>query len=93
MGIGIFPAGIDNGDFPDLSVYSGDYFAFECHNFKMPASSETLVTPDQAAFHRADYRSMRKIGRAEERIALVWQQDTTEIVRYRAQISMLILLP
>ena len=93
MGIGIFPSGMDNGDFPDLSIYNGDWFVYECYTFQMPSAASTLVLPESAAVHRSDYRSMRKVARPDERVCLVWQQDTTVIARYGIQVSMLVLLP
>ena len=57
MGIGIFPSGMDNGDFPDLAVYDGNWMAYECFAYKMPGAASTLVLPSEAAFNRLDYRS------------------------------------
>ena len=93
LGIGIFPEGMDNADFPDLASYEGNYYAYECFNFQMPGASSSLVLPAEAAFGRLDYRSMRKIARTGERVVLVLQLDTTEIVRFRLNISILMLLP
>ena len=93
MGLGVFPSGMDNGDFPNLEVYEGDYFAWECFSMLMPGVASTIVLPNEAAFIRGDYRSMRKIGRADERLWVVFQLDTTQIVRFRFQMSALILLP
>ena len=93
LGMGVFPQGMDNGDFPDLEQYNGDYFAWECFSFQMPGAANTLVLPSEAAFTRQDYRSMRKIPRTEERVNVVLQIDATEIVRFHLQIAMLFLLP
>ena len=93
MGVGIFPEGMDNGDHPNLEIYAGNYFAFECFSFQMPGVASTIVLPSEASFTRSDYKSQRVIPRPESRIHMVLQQDTTEIVRYRTQISMLLLMP
>ena len=93
FGLGVFPEFMDQGDFPRLDVYNGNYYAFECFTFRMPGVASTVVLPAEAAFTRSDYRSQRKIPRTNDRLWLVWQQDTTEIVRYRSQISYLLLVP
>ena len=76
-GIGVFASGIDNGDYPDLDNYSGDWMCYECNIFFLPAQQNQHVLPGEAAFNRADYRSMRKIGRNDESLFLVAQIEGT----------------
>ena len=92
LGIGVYSEGMDNGDFPDLSVYNGDWLAYECFSYQMPGAIDTVVNPTSAAFSRTDYRSMRKIDSSEMPV-LVMQQDHGSAIVYRLQVSYLVLLP
>ena len=92
LGIGIFPEGMDNGDYPDLEAYNGNWFAYECFVFRAPGVINTVVLPEAAAFARLDYRSMRKID-SGEMLVLVMQHDLNETIRYAVSVSFLVLLP
>ncbi len=93
MGIGVYANNIDDIDFPDLSQYEGDWLAYECFIFKQPGTAGLLPVNDNTAFHRSDYRSMRKIPRTGLDLKLVFQHDTVATVNYHVACSILWLLP
>ena len=92
MGIGVFAGGIDEGDFPDLQTYDGDWMAYECMVFQMPGVALQPMLPESASFVRADYRSMRKIDTGESPF-LVAQIDVSRDIELDVVVSQLLLLP
>ena len=93
FGIGIYAGSIDNGDFPDLSLYDGDWMAYGSMVTKMPGALSTLVLPESRAVYEADFRSMRRIDRIGEVPFLVLQHNSTDDIQYHYTVSQLILLP
>jgi len=94
MGIGIFPTGTDEGDFPNLQRYEGDWLAYECFVFQLPGGTAQIpVVPSEAAFTRSDYRSMRKVTDVGMSPFIVFQTDSASDFEIDAVVSQLILLP
>ncbi len=95
IGIGVYPSGMDAGDFPDLHLYEGDWMAFECFTFQLSGTELLPVLPESASFQRSDYRSMRKINRAQETLFLVAQIDSAPAaaVNIKGEVSGLMIMP
>jgi len=95
LAIGVFTAGIDVQDFPDISTYDGDWLAWECYTFQLPGAVALPVLPDEAAFQRSDYRSMRKIPKSTDQLFLVIQIDSTpsSAVVIKGEVASLFLAP
>jgi len=92
-GIGIFAGGIDDGDFPLLDLYEGDWLAYGSFLFKLAGAGITLVLPTEQSVRRYESRAMRKIDRIGEVPFLVLQQDSTQGVAYQVSCSQLWLMP
>ena len=92
LGLGVFPQAMDEGDFPDLETYQGDYFGYECMTFQGSGTANKPVEPESAGFLRADYRSMRKIPNGEA-IFLVIQQTGADDYDFNFVASMLLMMP
>ncbi len=92
-GIGIFAGGIDEGDFPDLSLYEGDWLAYGTYHFQLPGAISTLVLPTAQAVRSYESRGSRKIDRVGEVPFLVVQHSGAENVDYHFSVSQLWLMP
>jgi len=93
LGIGVYPTLMDDIDFPALANSDGSWMAQECTVFRMPGAGDLPVLPGEAAFLRADYRSMRKVDEVGYNPFLVAQQEVAEAVDVRFVVTQLILLP
>jgi len=92
-GIGIFAAGIDDGDFPSLALHEGDWLSFGTMIFQGPGVALTPVAPTEASVYHGDSKSARRIDRVGEAEVLVVEQDTSDDYTYKFQISQLWLMP
>ena len=92
IGLGVFPNGIDQGDYPDLNVREGDWFGYLALPFLTSGVAVKPVQPEEAAYFTAEFRSARKIGLGET-LTLVIQQTITRSVVYHVTTTMLCLLP
>ena len=96
VGLGIFPNGMDAGDFPALDFYNGDWFGYGHVPMRMPGVIGTLVLPEQSAKFSFEYRSQRKVPRNDESPFLVLQLTTGLTgggIDITGLVSMLLLLP
>ena len=95
MGAGVFPVGMDPGDYPALSTFDGSWLAYECSIFKLPGAIDTVVKPDEAGFFRVDSRAQRKISRPGEQLTMVFELDVApgSAINVRVAYSLLVLLP
>ena len=91
IGLGIYTALIDDGDFPDLQQYDGDWYGYECMAFQ-GGGVDLPVVPESAGFFRADYKSMRKL-RSRETAWIVFQQILNDDFDYSFIVSTLWLMP
>ncbi len=92
-GIGIFAAGIDDGDFPDLSLYEGDWLLWGAVQVQLPSAASTIVLPPHAALEIARSQSARRISDVGQSMFMVWQQSVAEGVDIQATVSHLVLMP
>ena len=92
MGVGIFPTGMDNADFPDLSKYDGDWLWWTCKIFTF-TGIDVPVLPDQVAGFDVDSKAQRKITDVGLQPWFVCQSDTTTDLRVRVDLAMMLLLP
>jgi len=92
-GCGIFAGAIDDGDFPGLGVYDGDYYAYGALVYQNPGVASNVVVPPEAALIRGDSRAMRKIDRVGEVPKIVFAQNTANDFIYNGSVSTLLMMP
>ena len=56
--IGVYPDGMDSGDFPDLQTYEGDWLLYRTHIFRLPGVVSTLVLPESVSVSRSESKSI-----------------------------------
>ena len=91
--IGVKPTGMDNGDYPNLELYEGDWLWYQAYQFLLPGAVSTPVLPDAAAFQRSHSGASRRITDIGQEMVLVGQQGTSQNVDYFFQVQQLWLMP
>lgn len=92
-GIGVYAGGIDNGDFPDLSLYDGDWLAYGSLVFRNPGVALNIVEPERAGYVQMDSKSARRLDRIGDTMFFVVQQSTAQDFLYNLSVSQLWLMP
>ncbi len=92
-GIGIFAGSIDDGDFPDLGLYDGDWLAFGSLVFKNPGVALNTVLPEAAGYVDVSSKAQRRVDRIGEVPFLVVQTNRAEDYEFSFAISQLWLMP
>ncbi len=85
IGLGLFPAGMDDTDFPDLSAHDGDWLLHDSRKLIEVDNGPAVVAPllpqsgEMTSGLRIGSSAMRKITRLDERPFVVVQKaDVTE---------------
>ncbi len=89
VGVGVYPSGMDDGDFPDMALGDGDWMLRSDIIFEMPGVISTLVKPDQVATQRLETRSMRRIERLGDSLFIVVQQNVADDMIYNFSATMM----
>jgi len=101
LGVGIYPSGIDVGDFPNVAAHAGDWMLHDTRRLHDSASltvAPTLLEPQEVATGGAvldlDNKSMRKIRKANDELFVVLQKDgvTEENIQFHADFTVMWLL-
>jgi len=101
-GVGVFTAGVDAGDYPDLSEHAGDWMyhrTWVLSDRLASTTQPTLLEPQHGSINAASNMdvnsSMRKVGRETEQPHLVVQKAsaTEEDIKVRFAITALWLVP
>ena len=93
VGVGIYAGSIDPGDFPDLSLYDGDWPLYGTMAFQSPGAVSTIVVPESGSHKSIVSRASRRIDRVGEVPWLVFQQSGTEDYRISYSLSYMALMP
>ena len=82
MGMGVFSAGMDLGDFPDLATHRGDWMLHRTWRLTDRNAATANATPlepqhgsENSASIAIDNKSMRKIRRESDELFIVVQKD------------------
>ncbi len=93
-GIGVFTAGIDDGDFPSMSAGDGDWMFKKDVVLQMPGSAGAIALPAEHGGHLALVtRSMRRLDRVAESLFMVAQQNNANDMVYHFAVSMMWRMP
>jgi len=93
FGIGIFTGSIDNGDFPRVDLYEGDWLLWGTNTFFLPGAANKPVLPDQMSVIDVRSRAQRRINDVGDTLFLVAQQSAAEGIDLSVQVTHLVLMP
>ena len=83
----------DDGDFPDIGKYEGDYFHYNTIGFKLPGVASTLVLPHQRAAVRSHSSGQRRITDIGQTAYIVCQHSAAQTVVFQFVVTLLMLMP
>ena len=93
LGIGVFSTGIDEGDFPNLTVYEGDWLWYGTMIFRLPGAVSGTVLPTEFSQLHSRSRAQRRIPDVGLSGWMVAQQSGGSDVNYFVRVEHYILMP
>ena len=93
FGITRQPGSIDDGDFPALELYEGDYYFYTSLVLQLPGAVDTLLKPAEHAIIRHQSGASRRISDVGQAFFFVAQQRVAEAVDAHVVVSSLVLMP
>ncbi len=93
FGVGIYAGLIDDGDFPRVDLYEGDWMAWGSNSFRLPGVAFLPVLPEPNAIINVHSKGQRRINDVGETVFMVLQEDLAATIDVNFTVTHLLLMP